>query len=196
MSDRDTKRLREAGTVMAHVLDAMYANDVPIDSCILAGEIAREAGRALGYRARIFPVRVRVSHKDGREGHHIGYRELSPEALAENRYPGHVLCLWDDKVGLDATAPQMDPDLHAKPASGGGMTAVRPEAIPALAFPVPREFVKRQEGLTIGPLDSGWVLDYEGFDDGGEWARNDEIDAGTRRSLQHVGAQIAKLVRS
>lgn len=194
MSDRDDKRLREAAWTMSHILDAMEVNEVPIDSCLLAGEIARDTGRALGYRARMFPVRVRVRHEDGRVGREIGYDDLSPQAVAEDRYHGHVLCLWDDKVALDPTAPQFDPAI-AKPGKPGTRSRVRAEAIPSLAFPIGREFAKRQAPVVL-PLESGWTLSYEPFDDHGDWAKPSAgNDTDTRLSIRESGRMIAERVR-
>lgn len=180
------KRLREAGHTVMLIVDAMQANDVPVDSCILAAELAREAGRVLGYRARIFPVRAKARHTDGREGRDVGYQPLSPESVADNRYAGHVVCLWDDKVALDPTAPQLDPLMY-----GNGKERVYPEIEP-VAFEVDRKFVKG--GLGALPMENGWTVYYEPFDDDGDWARAD-VDATTRINAQRIGRAIAERVR-
>jgi hypothetical protein len=190
VNEKGTRRLREAGRAMHAVLDTFQANDVPIDSCILAAEVLRDTGRELGYRARVFPVKVRPVGPDGQEGRAVGHGPPTPESAAADRYHGHVLCLWDDRVAIDATAPQLEPVPEGY-VEGQRRTLGR--IIPSFAVEVPRSFVKG-EPFTV-KLENGWMIEYEPFDDGGDWARNDEVDAQSRVTMRHNARVLARAVR-
>lgn len=159
----------EATEVVAQIVYAMVANGIPIDSCLLAAELARETGRALGHRAGMVPVRVRATHEDGREGRSLGYTE----SVAADRYNGHVIVVYDGKVALDPTAPQVHREI--KP----------------LVFEVPRGFGAKVEHASAE--SNGWTLDYTAFDDKGDWATG--VMSEDVRQAQTIGRLIANSVR-
>lgn len=173
MTDKNAKRLREASRTMSEVVDALIANGVPVDSCILAAELVRDVGRELGYRAQVLSVRVRVFGPDGQEGRHLGYAA----SVADDRYNGHVIVTWDGKVAIDVTAPQL---------SGDGVE------IPAMAFEIPRSFRKGGQPFTLDV--NGCTVTYTPFDDGGDWAvgRDAEIATDSARSARILAQRVRR----
>lgn len=163
---KDMKRAADAARTIDLVVETMVANRIPIDSCLLAAELGRETGRALGYRARVQPVRVALFTKAGREiGRSVGFTERD---LGPDRYNGHVVTVWDDRIALDPTAPQMSP------------------TVPPLAFAVDASF--RREPLRV-ELGNGIYALYTPFDDEGDWVRG--VDSETARDARKIGKLLA-----
>lgn len=186
MSKSD-KRLRDAEEAVAIVTGMIHASDVTIDICIGTGALLMHTGRALGYRARVQPTRVRTSMPDGQAGpRRIGYG-LSDEGKAHNRYDGHLLCLWDDQVALDVTAPQFGTSVFDPTVPHFG------SPIPPLWFEVPRSFVKGEPYDLM--LSSGWIINYVPFDDGGDWVRDSDADGSVHRAIQEMARLVARRIR-
>lgn len=164
------RRLRDAGKIAAIVLDAMAATDVPIDTCIMASEITRESARALGYRARVLPCRVRVPKAPPG----VVVRELGYSPTVEvDRYNGHAVALIDGRVVVDVTAAQI--------ASG----------VPSPVIFEASRAVKVGHALTVEVRD--FQIIYMPFDDGGDWTRG--VDSAMARDGQRIGREIASIIR-
>lgn len=170
------RRLRYAALVLDQLQRVLReAGDPPVDSCLLAARALVEAGRRLGLRGALVPVRALARGPAGERGRAVGFGE----PVESGAYGAHAICVWDGKLGLDGAAPVLEPGGDHLP----GLL------VPPLVFPVDHEFLRA--GGTVGTR-SGWQVRYEPFDDDGRWAR---VSAPASRDLAGLGALLADGVK-